>query len=212
MSALLFKPKTHPLANHLIFIPFFLDRGLLARLKRQALAVHGWLGAELIDCGTYALVAGFFGYPHLFAVTAAVADLPGKRVSFLGTAGRLQPGASQAEAYRVERIHGSGVFRSWAPRAFDLYGGAEIPFPAVTGVSVDTIQRETPRWLQAQLRQGIGIVEMEIFPLCWLLRQPVAAFVVTTDVVTTAGIVPFANRPRVVREFGRVLDWLTAET
>jgi len=207
----LFNSPGVSIRDHLILAPWFPDASLLAQVRRDAERRRDRLGGEWLDTGDFTLITGFLGYSALFTHLAFLEEpFPG-RISFLGTAGSLNPGLKTTRLLQVVRIMGSGPLKSFSNQGILEMEGREIPgLDGVTGVSVDMVQRETPEWLQEQRKRKADIVEMELFPLRAILNLPVTALVVVTDLVTEAGIRPFRDAKGLKRDFRRGWEMLLA--
>ena len=198
----LFKSPGISVREHLILAPWFPDPALLAEVRAQAVASRNHLGGEWLDGDGFTLITGFIGYSALFTHLAFLAEPLPQRISFLGTAGSLNPRFDFTRLIQVTRVMGSGPLKSFSSEEIVDMKAAKIPgIGEATGVSVDMVQRETPEWLARQRSRGADIVEMELFPLRTELNLPVTALVVLTDRVTEAGIQPFRDPAGLKRQF-----------
>jgi hypothetical protein len=209
MKPSLFRPRQFATPPALVLVPYFSEPTLFAGLQRRALRRHSFLHSTLLQFADHMVISGFLGYPHLFTLLALVAGLQEKEVYFLGSAGALAPRWREPAAVQVTEVIPSGVFTRFARRALALKRFAGPAFPAVRGVSVDVIQRETPAWLAAQRARRADIVEMELFPLRWFLGRPFRALVVLSDRVEATGIRPFGDKGRFNQEFQRAFQAIT---
>ncbi|MBN1197019.1 MAG: hypothetical protein JXA62_06405 [Candidatus Aminicenantes bacterium] len=202
----LFPSMPFPLGEHLILVPHFHDQKLLALFRRYAVDRRRRLGGEWLYLESFTLITGFLGYPALFTHLAYITEPLPQRISLLGTAGALTPAFDSTRLVQVNRIMGSGALRGFSRQPLLEMGGPLIKgLQAVTGVSVDLVQRETPAWLRRQRVRGAQIVEMELFPLRARLKRDITALVILTDRVTEAGIQPFMDHDGLCREFRRGL-------
>jgi len=180
--------------EHLLFIPFNpAGPGLFAGSRRLPC-----LGASCHLFPELAVITGFVGYPHLFLLMTMIPDLDKLPVTFLGIAGQLGEADLSPRLYRVSKVWPSAGFLSWegpSPVTLPLaqYPGPDENPPVVQAVSVDSIHRETSGWLQTQLDKGPRCVEMELFPLAHRLSHPPTAYLVTSDLVTPRGVIPFPS-------------------
>jgi hypothetical protein len=206
MKPSLFRPRQFATPPSLVLVPYFSESALYAGLQRRALHRQSFLHSTLLHFGDHAVISGFLGYPHLFTLLGLVAGLAEKEVYFLGSAGALAPRFREPAAVQVEEVIPSSLFKRFSRRALALKKSAGFPFPAVRGVSVDVIQRETPAWLAEQRARKADIVEMELFPLRWFLGRPFHALAVLSDRVERTGITPFADREKFHGEFQRAFQ------
>jgi len=168
----------------------------------------GIFGAGLYMYPGYAILNGFLGYPYLYTLLETL-NLESTSVFFLGTAGALDVDSPPKGIIAVDRVFAAPPLDCLADTdSFALSVIAGCPFPAVSIVSVDIIQRETPAWLEIQKQKNIFAVEMELFPLAAYLNRPVAALLVLTDRVTTEGIYPFTDKKRISGNFSGAFQWL----
>ena len=191
----------------MILAPVIPDGRLLADIGKGALKKRSLLGATLLTFENHSLLAGFIGYPHLLTLLEFIAAVREKEFYFLGLAGSLVSRFRPAQTVNVSQIRPSGVFSRFSRvRNFQLKPFPDAGVSRAPAVSVDLIQRETPSWLRRQVRNGVALVEMEIFPLRVYLGKPFTALVVVSDRVTEKGIVPSAKRKDVAREFLAAYD------
>jgi hypothetical protein len=206
MNPSLFQPRQFATPPSLVLVPYFPATNLLANLQRQALRRHDFLHSTLLWFEKAAMLSGFIGYPHLLTLLQLIADLPDKKIYFLGTAGTINPRFKEPTALQVSKIYSSSIFKRFSGKSsFPLKVFPAGSFPSVRGVSVDIIQRETQGWLTEQRLKKIAIVEMELFPLRWFLQKPFHALVVLSDRVEPSGIRPFNEKQKFQREFARSL-------
>lgn len=204
MKPSLFRPRQFVVPPSLVLVPYFPPGPLIAGLQKRCLRRRDFLHSSLLWLENMAVLSGFMGYPHLLTLLALVADLADKEVYFLGSAGALAPRFREPAAVQVGEIRPGPVFTRFSrSAALQLKTFAGAPFPVVSGVSVDIIQRENPAWLARQRALRTGIVEMEIFPLRWFLGRPFQALAVLSDRVRPAGIQPFAEKEKFKSEFER---------
>jgi hypothetical protein len=209
MKPSLFSPRQFAVPSSLLLVPFFSQGPLFAALKKKSLRQHTFLHSTLLHFADHVVISGFLGYPHLFTLLGLLAELEKKEVYFLGSAGALAPRFREPAALQVAEVIPSSLFKHFGRRALALKKFAGPAFPAVRGVSVDIIQRETPAWLAEQRRRRADIVEMELFPLRWFLGRPFHALVVLSDRVQRTGIRPFADREQFNKEFTRAYQAIT---
>jgi hypothetical protein len=194
----------------IVLVPYFAEPALLASLGERALRRQEFLHSTLLWFAKHAVISGFIGYPHLLTLLGLVSGLETKEVYFLGSAGALRPGFHAPAAVQVAEIRPSSIFRRFSRAdALPLKRFPGPSFPAVRGVSVDVIQRETPAWLAEQRSLGSDIVEMELFPLRWFLGRPFRALAVLSDRVGPQGIAPFGDKGRFRSEFKRAFHAIT---
>jgi len=206
----LFRPRQFDIPPSLVLVPHFSHGALRAGLEKKALRRQELLHSSWLWFENMALISGFIGYPHLFTLLQRIAGLEEKNVYFLGSAGALGPRFDEPAAVQVVEIRPSSVFKRFSrARALPLKRFAGPAFPAVSGVSVDVVQRETPAWLAGQRSLRTGIVEMELFPLRCFLGRPFHALVVLSDRVLATGIRPFAAREKFHGEFARAFQAIT---
>jgi hypothetical protein len=207
----LFRPRQFATPPSLVLVPYFSEVSLFAALQEQALRRQDFLHSTLLWFADMAVISGFIGYPQLLTLLGMVSGLEVKEIYFLGSAGALRPRFRSPAALQVAEIRPSSVFKrfSRASAALPLKRFPDPSFPAVRGVSVDVIQRETPAWLAEQRSQRSDIVEMELFPLRWFLGRPFHALVVLSDRVEATGIEPFGDRERFNEEFKRAFHAIT---
>jgi hypothetical protein len=205
MKSSLFRPRQFTMPSSLLLVPFFSEASLYAELQQKAERGQRFLHSSLLYFEKFAVISGFLGYTHLLALLGMVADLHAKEIYFLGSAGALQPRFREPAAVQVVEARPSSIFKrfSRAGAALPLKRFPDPSFPAVRGVSVDLIQRETPAWLAGQRSLKSDIVEMEIYPLRWFLGRPFHALVVLSDRIKAAGIEPFGDQKRFHAEFKR---------
>ena len=205
MKRSLFQPQRLKLPPALLLVPSFVDRELLATVGKSARSKRPLLNATLLTFERHALLTGFIGYPNLLTLLEFVADLGRKEVYFLGLAGGIDPCFDAPRSVSVTSIRADASFRHLSKR--DSFPLKRFPLrPALVraaAVSVDLIQRETRGWLRRQGEKAAELVEMELYPLRVFLGRPFHALVVVSDRVTVQGIVPFADREQVRREFHR---------
>jgi hypothetical protein len=205
----LFHPRQFALPPALVLVPYFSQGPLLAELQQQAERRHSLLHSSLLVFADHAIISGFLGYPHLLTLLGLVGGLEEKEVFFLGSAGALTPRFRAPAAVQVREVMPSSIFKRFSRSSLPLKTFGDRSFPAVRGVSVDIIQRETPAWLAAQRACRAAIVEMELFPLRWFLGRPFHALVVLSDRVEATGIRPFAAREQFAAEFHRAFQAIT---
>jgi len=206
----LFRPRQFATPPSLVLVPYFSEAYLLAALQERALRRQDLLHSTLLWFANMAVISGFIGYPHLLTLLGLVSGLEAKEVYFLGSAGAIQPRFRRPAAVQVTEARPSSVFRRFSRAdALPLKRFPGPAFPAVRGVSVDVIQRETLSWLAEQRALGSDIVEMELFPLRWFLGRPFHALVVLSDRVGAAGIEPFGDKERFNEEFKRAFHAIT---
>jgi hypothetical protein len=211
MKPSLFQPRRFQTPGSLVLVPYFAEKSLFASLQKRASKRRDFLHSSLLWFENMALISGFLGYPHLLTLLALVDGLPGKEIYFLGSAGAIDPRFSEPEALQVGEIRPGSIFKRFSnsrPLPLKVFTGSPAPFPAVSGVSVDIIQRETPSWLATQRSLHTGIVEMELYPLRWFLRKPFHALVVLSDRVEPTGIRPFADKQKFQREFAAAFNFI----
>jgi len=209
MKPSLFHPRQFALPPSLVLVPYFSQGPLLAELQQRAERRHSLLHSSLLVFADHAVISGFLGYPHLFTLLGLVGGLEEKEVFFLGSAGALAPRFRAPAAVQVRDVIPSSIFKRFSRSTLPLKTFADRSFPAVRGVSVDIIQRETPAWLAAQRARRADIVEMELFPLRWFLARPFHALAVLSDRVEATGIRPFAAREKFAAEFHRAFQAIT---
>ncbi len=209
MKPSLFRPRQFASPPSLVLVPYFSQPAFFAALQQRAARRHSFLHSSLLIFEDHAVISGFLGYPHLFTLLAQVAGLEEKEVYFLGSAGALVPRFRKPEAVQVKEVIPSSIFKRFSRSALSLKTFADRSFPAVRGVSVDVIQRETPAWLAAQRARRADIVEMELFPLRWFLGRPFHALVVLSDRVGATGIRPFGAKEKFAGEFQRAFQAIT---
>lgn len=173
-----------------------------------------FLGTKIYNYEDKSVLCGFTGYPHLNLLLSAVQNLDHRNIIFLGIAGEIGGQDRSPGIFQVGKIRPSGFFRCWpASGPMDLPVGHSVSLslcpPAVAAVSVDCIRRETPRWLADQLSTGARCVEMELFPLCYLLTRPPRAVLVTSDAVTAGGIKAY-RWDEVKTKFRMAYHWLNS--
>ena len=210
MKTSLFRPRQFATPPSLVLVPYFSEAMLFAALQERALRRQDFLHSSLLWFANMAVISGFLGYPHLLTLLGLVSGLEAKEIYFLGSAGALRPGFRSPAAVQVTEIRPSSIFRRFSrASALPLKRFPDPSFPAVRGVSVDMIQRETPAWLAGQRSLGSDIVEMELFPLRWFLGRPFRALVVLSDRVGKAGIKAFGNKETFNAEFKRAFQAIT---
>jgi hypothetical protein len=209
MKPSLFSPRQFAVPPSLVLVPYFSQGPLFAALKKKSLRQHAFLHSTLLHFADHVVISGFLGYPHLFTLLGLVAELEEKEVYFLGSAGTLTRRFASPRALQVSEVIPSSLFKRFGRHALALKKFAGPAFPAVRGVSVDVIQRETTAWLTEQRRRRADIVEMELFPLRWFLGRPFHALVVLSDRVQRTGIRPFGDRDRFDQEFTRAFQAIT---
>jgi hypothetical protein len=209
MKPSLFNPRQFAVPPSLVLVPYFSQGPLFAALRKKSLRQHAFLHSTLLYFADHVVISGFLGYPHLFTLLGLVAGLQEKEVYFLGSAGALAPRFREPEALQVAEVIPSSLLRYFGRRPLTLKKFSDPAFPAVRGVSVDVIQRETPAWLAAQRRRRADIVEMELFPLRCFLARPFRALVVLSDRVQPTGIRPFGDKERFNQEFTRAFQAIT---
>jgi hypothetical protein len=205
----LFRPRQFATPPALVLVPYFSQPAFFSELQQRAARRHSFLHSSLLFFEDHAVISGFLGYPHLFTLLALVGDLAEKEVFFLGSAGALTDRFAAPRAVQVQEVIPSSIFKRFSASTLALKTFADRSFPAVRGVSVDVIQRETPTWLAEQRARCAEIVEMELFPLRWFLGRPFHALVVLSDRVEATGIRPFANREKFAAEFHRAFNAIT---
>jgi hypothetical protein len=205
----LFRPRQFAIPPALVLVPYFSQPALFSELQQRAARRHSFLHSSLLVFDDHAVISGFLGYPHLLTLLALVGDLAEKEVFFLGSAGALAPRFREPAALQVKEIMPSAVFKRFSGSTLALKHFPDRSFPAVRGVSVDMIQRETPAWLARQRARRADFVEMELFPLRWFLGRPFHAMVVLSDRVESTGIRPFAAREKFAGEFHRAFQAIT---
>lgn len=210
MKTSLFRPRQFATPPSLVLVPYFSETSLFATLQEQALRRQDFLHSTLLWFPNMAVISGFIGYPHLLTLLGLISGLEAKEIYFLGSAGALQPRFREPAAVQVTEIRPSSIFRHFSrAAALPLKRLSDPSFPAVSGVSVDVIQRETQAWLAEQRSLKSDIVEMELFPLRWFLGRPFHALVVLSDRVETAGIETFSDKERFNGEFKRAFHAIT---
>lgn len=210
MKPSLFQPRQFAFPPSLVLVPYFPPGPMAAALRKKARRRQEFLHSSLLWFDRMAVISGFIGYPHLLTLLQRVAGLDEKDVYFLGAAGALLPRFREPQAVQVTEIRSSSVFRRFSrSAALPLKGFADPSFPAVSGVSVDVVQRETADWLAGQRSLRTGIVEMELFPLRCFLGRPFHALVVVSDRVLATGIRPFGEKEKFQREFERAFHAIT---
>jgi hypothetical protein len=195
MSNHLFHPRRIDVPPRLLLVPRWLDPALEADVRRCCRVSRPLWGATLFHFPGYAVLSGFFGYPHLLTLLESIAGLQNKEIALLGSAGALDPRLEPPQVVEVARCAGYGPLARFCRRSPLL--SAESPVAAgekVVAVTVDLLQRETPAFLKRAERHGWQVVEMELFPLLAVLERPPSATLVLTDRVTQGGIVPCADR------------------
>jgi hypothetical protein len=210
MKPSLFRPRQFATPPSLVLVPYFAQPVLFSTLKKQALRQQDFLHSSLLWFEKMAVLSGFIGYPHLLMLLELIAELREKEIFFLGSAGAIAPRFREPETLQVSEIHSSSIFKRLSrSRALPLKIFPPGSFPAVSGVSVDVIQRETRSWLVAQRLLKTDIVEMELFPLRWFLQKPFHALVVLSDRVEETGIRPFREKEKFKSEFNRAFHHIT---
>lgn len=195
--------------ERVILIPYFWDQAYYKSLREKALKRLHVAHTEIVVFENVALVVGFLGYSNILTVLEFIADIRKKEIFFLGTAGSLTDTITRPQAYNVTRIFSSSIFKRFSRRnSLGLQSLNNKNFPAVKGVSVDLIQRETASWLKKQTSLGIDIVEMEIFPLRTYLKKYFTALVVTTDRVLPGKVDVFPDKKKVKQEFIRSFEFI----
>ncbi len=206
----LFRPRQFATPSSLILVPYFTEAALYAELRQKTARQQSFLHSSLLHFERYAVISGFLGYPHLFTLLGLVADLEEKELYFLGSAGALTSRFDSPAAVQVREILPSSVLTRFSRlQALPMKAFDDRSFPAARGVSVDVIQRETPAWLARQRRRRAEFVEMELFPLRWLLGRPFHALVVLSDRVEPSGIRLFPDREKFNGEFRRAFHAIT---
>jgi hypothetical protein len=211
MKPSLFHPRQFAIPPSLVLVPYFSQGSLFAALQKQALRRQDFLHSSLLWFENMAVISGFIGYPHLLTLLGLVADLPGKEIYFLGSAGALKPRFREPAAVQVGEIRPGSIFKRFSRAAsLPLKKFSPGAFPVMSGVSVDIIQRETPAWLAEQRSLKTDIVEMELFPLRWFLDRPFHALVVLSDRVEETGIRPFSEKRKFQSEFERAFNYIVS--
>lgn len=206
MDSSLFHPRPVDLpTNNLVIIPWHPDSG---SLQGGLIRERRLLRARLLFYSHHAVLTGFTGYSHLYLLLPALKSLNRKKIVFLGTAGSLVASDTTCHAFFIEKVVPSGLFTffpSLGPLSLSpfLPMDKQIVLPGATAVSVDIIQRETPRWVRDQVREKRHCVEMELYPLRHFLGPSLSAVLVTSDRVTENGIHRFP-REQVANLFGKV--------
>jgi hypothetical protein len=204
MEKCLFNPKTIQCPEDLVLIPFFIDRAYYRKLRKSALKTFNLLTSEMLVFESYAVLSGFLGYPNLLTLLQFIENINQKNIFFLGTAGALDINIYQPTSLNVTVIYSSEILDYLSDdNAYTLKSFESRVFPQVKGVTVDIIQRETLSWLKDQVKKGMQIVEMELFPLRAYLQKPFFAVVVTTDKLKETGGEVFQARSKVKEEFIR---------
>lgn len=207
MAKSLFNPDRLELPDKLILNPWFWNPPYFETLKRRCLYSFPLVQTQVLVFDEYALISGFLGYSHLLTLLEFIEGVRDKEIFFLGTAGSLTESIDSTCSVNVTEIYASSIFRLFSKQQrLDLVTLNTAPLRPGKGVSVDLIQRETPAWLRAQVKKGIDIVEMEIFPLRVYLRKPFTAVVVMTDRVTAGGVKVFPHKEKFQAEFVRAYE------
>ncbi len=202
MKQILFNPQRFDLPDHVILIPQLWHKNYFENVKKQALGSFRLILSDVILFPDYTVITGFLGYPHLLTVLEFINQVREKEFYFLGTAGSLNPQIDTPTPLQVSEIYSTEILDYFSPeKSFYLKTMDNPNWKKARGVTVDIIQRETPAWLEQQVKLGLDFVEMEIFPLRVYLEKPFHAVVVTSDLLTPTGVTIFPDRQRLEKEF-----------
>ncbi len=205
----LFNPHRIELPEHLLLIPQFWDKSYYKKLKEKSDGCVDFFHSKLLLFEKYSILTGFLGYPHILTLLEFIRDVRGKEIFFLGTAGSLNPAIDSPIALSVVEINSTEILDHFGPQlSYSLtpFDPPEMAVRPVTGVTVDILQRETAPWLKEQVKKGIDIVEMEIFPLRVYLEKSFTAVVVSSDRLTENGIMVFKDKKRLEKEFVKTFE------
>jgi hypothetical protein len=199
--------KTLIIPNQLFCIPYFWDHSYLEQLKQKAIKSFPFFLSEILVFEQAAILTHFLGYSQLLTTLAFIKEVKQKTVFFLGTAGSL---SAQYHTYcplGIDKIYPSSIFCRFSTQPyFQLHTNDLKPMAWINAVSVDLIERETSAWLKKQQQNNLSAVEMEIFPLQWYVANPLTAVVITTDLVTGQGIIPFTDKKRFKQLFVQTFE------
>lgn len=198
----LFNPHRIEIPNHLVLVPQFWDKLYYKQLKEKASNCIDFFLSDLLVFGDHSVLVGFMGYPHILTILEFISDVREKEIYFLGTAGSLNNAFDHPMPLSVAEIHSSAILDHLGPQLSYPLKPLEAPgMRPAKGVTVDIIQRETPQWLNQQVKKGMDFVEMELFPLRIYLEKAFTAVVVTSDLLTETGIDVFPDKKRLKKEF-----------
>jgi hypothetical protein len=207
MEKQLFNPRRIETSNTLILNPFFWDARYYEDLKKRCQYHFPLIQTEMLVFDGYSLISGFLGYSHILTMLEFVEGVRQKEIYFLGTAGSLSAAIDEPCICNVREIYASAIFEHFSSeKSLDMVEWDTGEIKKVKGVSVDLIQRETSEWLREQEKEGIDIVEMEIFPLRVYLEKPFSAMVVLTDRVAHSGAREFTDKKKFQQEFVRAYE------
>jgi len=207
----LFNQKRVDLPGQLILIPQYWDKAYFQELKKKSLGSWNLLNSDVLLFQGYTVIVGFLGYPHIITLLEFIQGVREKEVFFLGTAGSLTETINQPMILEVTEICSTEILDHFCPeKSFALKGFPHSHFKKVRGVTVDLIQRETVPWLRAQKERGIEFVEMELFPLRFFLGKEFSALVISSDLLTEAGIKIFPGKSALQQEFVRAYEFMVS--
>jgi len=128
------------------------------------------------------VLTSFLGYPALITALDCISGIIKEETFFLGTAGILDDAANQPETFAINHVSADSHLEKLFPeKPFRLKTKWPELFPSASVITTDLIRRESRNWIEQNRLRG-KLVEMELFPLCVLIKpDPLYAFLVSSD-------------------------------